>query len=218
MALTPGPSASAGREPTDTPVAGPPDSYDCFLRYSHILSSLLRELLEERFLAELRPHRLTRAQFCCLKLIALNADLRVGELARCLGVTSAASSKSIDKLERLGLVERSSSSEDRRVALITASAEGRRVVERYEAMKAERIGPVVAALGERRVGELCTSLKEVCVGLLDDEAAGRGPCLRCAGYYRADCSVASARGRCALRAPEGAVRGRHRHVQTRSWP
>ena len=68
---------------------------------------------DERFLNEVSPHPLTRAQFCFLKLIALNPDLQVGEVARFLGVSSAAGSKNVDKLERYGLVNRGGSPGER---------------------------------------------------------------------------------------------------------
>lgn len=175
------------------------DGFYRFLRWSHILSSVLREILEDRFLGEVSPHRLTRAQFCCLKLTALNADVQVGELATCLGVSAAASSKNIDKLERLGLVRRESSAEDRRVCLLSATREGRQLVREYEGLKAERIAPVVNAVGAERLEELCDVLEQICVGLLREEHPLRGPCLRCAGYYHANCGVASVQGLCALR-------------------
>ncbi|MCW8984112.1 MAG: MarR family transcriptional regulator, partial [Thermoanaerobaculales bacterium] len=87
----------------------PSDEFYRFLRSGHVLRSLLREFLEEGFLRQVCRHRLTRSQFCFLKLITANSELHVGELARCLGVSPAASSKNLDKLERLGLVYREAS-------------------------------------------------------------------------------------------------------------
>ncbi len=67
----------------------PGDQFYRFLRSGHVLRSLLREFLEEDFLRQVCSHRLTRSQFCFLKLIAANADLQVGELARSIGVSAA---------------------------------------------------------------------------------------------------------------------------------
>ena len=85
---------SDGRFEIAEPTVG---SFYRFLRYGHVLSSLLREFLEEDFLRKVCPHRLTRSQFCFLKLIATNSAIQVGELARSLGVSAAASSKNVDK-------------------------------------------------------------------------------------------------------------------------
>jgi DNA-binding MarR family transcriptional regulator len=169
-----------------------------FLRYSHILSSILREILEEKYLRELKPHALTRAQFCFLKLIALSADLQVGELARCVGVSAAASSKTIDKLERLGLVSREPSPDDRRAILLSASIEGHELVREYERQKACRFAPVIHGLGAERGDQLNDLLEEVCLGLLEIGSPHAGPCLRCAGYYHRECSVSQGEGKCAL--------------------
>lgn len=187
---------SVGRFKIPEPTVG---SFYRFLRYGHVLSSLLREFLEEDFLRKVCPHRLTRAQFCFLKLIATNSDIQVGELARSLGVSAAASSKNVDKLERLGLVSRSSSSEDRRAILLSASADGRQLVREYERLKTSQLAPVIEALGSEKTEVLCDLLEEVCLGLLTRETVPKETCMRCAGYFREGCAVEALEGQCALR-------------------
>lgn len=174
-----------------------------FLRYGHILSSLLREFLESSFLEQLCPHRLTRSQFCFLKLIAANSELQVGELARCLGVSPAASSKNLDRLEELGLVVRETSPEDRRAILLSASEDGRKLVLDFERLKAERLAPAVERLGPERTEAFCDLLREVCLGMLERSTVADTPCMRCAGYYRPDCVVEELQGECALRPKRG---------------
>ncbi len=110
-----------------------------FLRCGHILGSLLKEMLEESYLGERCTHSLTRTQFCLLKLITTNADVHPSEVARYLGVSPAAVTKNVDKLERLGLVHRDPCAEDRRATLLSPSAEGRRVVTEYEDLKTSRM-------------------------------------------------------------------------------
>ena len=186
----------------ESPLSG--EGFYRFLRYGHVLSSLLREFLESSFLDEFCPHRLTRSQFCFLKLIAGNSDLQVGELARCLGVSPASSSKNLDRLEELGLVVRETSPEDRRATLLSASPEGRELVREFERLKAARLAPVIEDLGEDRTDELCNLLQEVCIGLLERSTLSDGPCMRCAGYYRPDCAVEELHGECGLRPRRGA--------------
>jgi DNA-binding MarR family transcriptional regulator len=180
------------------------DQFYRFLRSGHVLRSLLREFLEEDFLRQVCPHRLTRSQFCFLKLIAANSDLKVGELARSIGVSAAATSKNLDKLERLGLVVREASSADRRAILLSASAEGRRLVRDYERHKAAQLAPVIESLGSEKTGLLCDLLEEVCSGMLSRAGNQRETCLRCAGYFRADCAFEKFQGECALRPRRGA--------------
>jgi DNA-binding MarR family transcriptional regulator len=182
---------------SDSPIPG--EGFYCFLRYGHILSSLLREFLESTFLDRLNPHGLTRSQFCFLKLIAGNSELQVGELARYLGVSPAASSKNLDRLEELGLVVRETSPTDRRATLISASSSGREMVESFERLKASRLAPALDELGEQRAAELCDLLEEVCLKLLKQQMVGDEPCMRCAGYYRENCAVEALQGECALK-------------------
>lgn len=187
--------------------ASPGDPFYRFLRYGHVLRSLLREFLEEDFLRQVCPHRLTRSQFCFLKLIATNADLQVGELARAIGVSPAATSKNLDKLERLGLVIREVSSEDRRAILLSASEAGILLVADYERLKAAQLAPVIEALGGDKTEQLCDLLEEVCVGILKRSVNSRESCLRCAGYFSPTCSFEKLQGLCALRS-------RHRREET----
>ena len=170
-----------------------------FLRSGHVLRSLLREFLEEGFLHRVCQHRLTRAQFCFLKLITANTDLQVGELARCLGVSPAASSKNLDRLERLGLVYREASDQDRRAILLRATTEGQELVREYERLKAEQLAPVIDSLGREKTEMLCDLLEEVCGEMLARAEIPRETCMRCAGYYLPHCSFEKFQGECALR-------------------
>ena len=180
-------------------VASPDDQFYRFLRYGHVLRSLLREFLEEDFLRQVCRHRLTRSQFCFLKLIAANSDLQVGELARSIGVSAAAASKNLDRLEKLGLVTRETSNEDRRAILLSTSGDGRRLVRDYEKHKAARLMPVIENLGEEKTAHLCELLEEVCTGMLARVESPRETCLRCAGYYRSECVFEEFQGECALK-------------------
>jgi DNA-binding MarR family transcriptional regulator len=180
-------------------VGGPSEQYFRFLRSGHVLRSLLREFLEEGFLHKVPPHRLTRSQFCFLKLITAKSDLQVGELARALGVSPAASSKNLDRLERLGLVYRETSEHDRRIITLRASTMGETLVLTYESLKAAHLKPVIEALGDEKTEMLCDLLEEVCGEILARVENPREACLRCAGYYLPNCSYEKFQGECALR-------------------
>jgi len=198
--------APVGRSAQTDPVADLSPSgagFYRFLRYGHILSSLLREFLESSFLDQLSPYSLSRSQFCFLKLIAGNSELQVCELARCLGVSPAASSKNLDRLEELGLVVRETSSEDRRATLLSVSPEGRQLVDDFERLKASQLAPVIEELGEDKTEAFCDLLREVCLGVLERSSEADAPCMRCAGYYRPDCVLEEFQGECALKPRRG---------------
>lgn len=156
----------------------------------------MQEILEEKYLHEVSRYPLSVAQFHLLKLITLKGAHQVGEVAEFLGVSSPAASKSIDKLEGLGLVARRPSPGDRRVTLLVATPEGHELVDLYERTKEARLLPVVERLGATEA-ELLTSLLERFSSLLfAGESSDMGFCLRCAAYGDASCSLRGGPGSC----------------------
>ena len=167
-----------------------------FLRSSHVFASVVREILEAKFLQEVCPAPLTRSQFHLLKVIGLNGTHQVGELASFLGMSPPAATKNIDKLERLGLIVRNPSKGDRRATLLSASAKGRRLVRKYESLKTERLAPVLREFNMRELDSFSRLLERFSVSLLNTEAPGNGYCLRCGAYIEQDCPVGRIRGGC----------------------
>ena len=184
---------------SDGGVVSPPEAgVTRFLRYSHVLGSVLREILEDSFLRDRCGARLNRMQLCSLKLVTLASGLRMGDLARCLGVSPAATSKNVDVLARQGLLLRREAPDDRRATVLWATAEGRRLVEQYERLKASRVVPVFESLSEDESEVLCDLLERVCAGLVEG-CVPRGTCLRCTGYFHSSCAVAARQEGCVLR-------------------
>ncbi len=168
------------------------------VRCGHMLGSLLREILDESYLRRRCPHPLTRVQFCLLKLISVNSDLRASVVARYLGVSPAAVTKNVDKLERLGLMVRSSCDQDRRVIRLSATEAGLQLVSDFEEFKAARVLPAMENLGAKDLDDVCDLLEGICYELCESGGNARGVCLRCAGYYEPECSLRFAQGHCAL--------------------
>jgi DNA-binding MarR family transcriptional regulator len=174
------------------------DEVHRFLRCGHTLGSLLREILDDSFLGGVCPLPLTRVQFCLLKLISVNGNLHAGEVARYLGVSPAAITKNVDKLESMGLVARTVSQKDRRATLLSATDDGAELVGKYEALKASRVLPAVDEISPETLEKLCDVLDDVCLEIYERRGSERGICLRCAGYYEPRCPLRAAQGDCAL--------------------
>lgn len=168
------------------------------VRHSHIFASAVREVLELKLVREVSATPLSLSQFHVLKLMSLNGEHQVGEVADFLGVSSPAATKNIDKLEALGLVVRSPSKGDRRATLLSVSAKGRRLVRRYEELKAARLSPVLEKFRPEEVEQLSRLLERFSVSLLEEELAGGddGSCLRCDAYLQSGCPVGRLRGGC----------------------
>ena len=107
-------------------------------------SAVVQEILELKLLREVSPDPLSLSQFHLLKLISLNGQHQVGQVADFLGVSAPAASKNIDKLERLGLVAREQCKGDRRAILLASSRRGRQLVEAVRGAEGrQRLMPVL---------------------------------------------------------------------------
>ena len=187
-------------------VGGHGDHFD-LLRYSHIFSSAVRDLLELKVLREATDAPLTLPQFHLLKLISLNGSHQVGEVAQFLGVSAPAATKNIDKLEGLGLVRRSRSTADRRATLLESSRKGRQLVRRYEALKEERLEPVLDRFSDTELAQFTRMLERFSLQLISQEDSGEGLCLRCSAYYEEACPVNHLRDGCPYQKARDQKRG-----------
>jgi len=178
------PLPAAGRD-------GPPPRR--LLRDAHIFASLVEEILEERALAEVSHHPLSRSQLHLLKLLRLDGQPQIGETARLLGVSDAAASKTVDKLVRLGLARRLHIEGDRRGRRVALSPTGRQLVRDCEAREAARLTPVRDEFTAAELRRFAADLERFCRCLLRQESLEDNLCLRCAAYFAEDCPVAATR-------------------------
>ncbi len=74
---------------------------------------------------------LSPAQMHTVEIIGHNQDMRMKELAERLGVTTGTLTVGVDKLEKLGLVERKPHESDRRSWLIVLTNEGKKMYEQH---------------------------------------------------------------------------------------
>ena len=177
------PNSGRGKKQAD-----PQDLFN-LLRYAHIFSAVVQEILEIKLLSEVSPSPLSLSQFHLLKLISLNGQHQVGQVADFLGVSAPAASKNVDKLERLGLVAREQSKGDRRATLLASSRRGRQLVKRYEELKAERLIPVLESFSKRDLRQLTHLLERFSVALIEAEETGEDLCFRCSAYFDDNCPV-----------------------------
>jgi DNA-binding MarR family transcriptional regulator len=166
------------------------------LRYSHIFSSAVREVLETNLLHEVSPFPLSLSQFHILKLMSVDGEHQVGDVADLLGVSAPAATKNIDKLERLGLIVRKPSKGDRRAILLSVSPLGRKLVLNYEELKSAKLYPLLAEFPEEDVAQFTELLERFSVALFKLEEAGEGYCLRCSAYLEDGCPIGRVRGGC----------------------
>lgn len=85
----------------------------------------------------LAQHGMTHAQWLPLYKLSVDANATVAQIARDLCIDAGAMTRSFDRLEAKGLVERQRSVEDRRVVNLRLTDEGRAVADKVPSVMAE---------------------------------------------------------------------------------
>ena len=125
------PRGQAGRS------AGPIED---FLGSAQVFALALVNVLEARILREVAGTQLTSPQMKVLKLVAQRVS--IGDIAKVLGVSDPAASKTVDRLVRRKLVRRTESEADRRANQLALTAPGSRIIAEYEAARNRRLAQV----------------------------------------------------------------------------
>lgn len=169
------------------------------IRYSHIVSSVVREILEADPLVQAGGAGVTPRQLQLLEFIAV-AGHRIDDVAKFLRVSPPAATKAVDKLERRGLVARTGCAGDRRVRLLECSPEGLELVTRYRALQQETLAGALGGFADEELSRLAALLERYSRALISAETRGDGLCLRCSGYYDPDCPLQFSQHGCAYAA------------------
>lgn len=158
------------------------------IRYSHIVSAAVRDVLEIEPLEEAGGAGMTPRQFLLLEFIARDAH-HLDDVAKFLRVSPPAATKAVDKLEERGLVTRSGCSDDRRLTLLSCSDRGAALVERYRALQEEAMELAMASFDDDDLSRLAQMLERFSLALVSAENHADELCLRCSGHYDRDCPL-----------------------------
>ena len=101
---------------------------------------------------------MTSTQRLALFETAIGGPLRLSELAERMGITAPTTSRAVDGLVELGLVERLPDPADRRAVRIDMTEPGRKDVEGRKARAAAALEPAVAALSAQDRARLAALL------------------------------------------------------------
>ncbi len=169
------------------------------IRYSHIFSSAVREVLEVALLREAGVDGLTPRQLHLLEFIGLAAH-HIDEVAKFLGVTPPAATKAVDTLERHGLVLRRADDTDRRVTMLGCSEAGRSFVERYRSLEQQKLDRVMEGFTDEEAERLTDLLERYALALINSVPNSNAICLRCSGHYDSGCPLQFNEPGCAFHA------------------
>lgn len=166
------------------------------IRYSHIVSSAVHDVLESEPLEQAGGTGMTVRQFHLLEFIAVERH-HIDEVAKFLRVTPPAATKAVDKLEKRGLVVRGACAGDRRLTLLACSDAGLRLVARYRALQQETLAAALSDFADEEISGLAGLLERYSRALVAAETRADGPCLRCSGYFDPDCPLRFTQRGCA---------------------
>lgn len=107
------------------------------------------------------PVDVTVAQHRLLVLLAAHGPQSVGEVAEHLGVNPSNASRHADRLQRLGLVQRTRSTEDGRVVRIELTGAGRRLLDAVTQHRREELDALAARLPHDDAAALAAALRQL---------------------------------------------------------
>ena len=160
-----------------------------FLHNTHIFASMVREILEEKYFRQATDLNITFSQFNLIRLIAINGEHQIREIANFLGVSQAAASKNVDKLVRLGLVKRQVQQGDRRASSLSLTVRSKNIIQKYEALKEEKLKDVLDGFSPSELRTLTRGLQKISFLILEREQDFGDICMKCNAYYTESCRL-----------------------------
>ena len=123
-------------------------------------TSLARKL-EREWANAFKPFGLTPSQAFMLRVILTKPGRHQIELAREMNITKPTASRSLDGLERLGLIERHGSSEDSRSIQIFPSKQALKMLDELNAASGEVTRKFKSLLGTRDFEEVVERMRNI---------------------------------------------------------
>jgi DNA-binding MarR family transcriptional regulator len=159
------------------------------LSSSHIFASAINQILENDLLRRVSPIHVSLAQVHILKLIERDGEHLVSDIAKFLGVSAPAASRSLDRLVRMGLLRRAVPSVDRRTAPLRITLEGRKLLKEYDQVRAECLLPVLDKFTDEELGQFSGLVNRFARFLIEEGGHSGDQCLRCGGIADAKCPI-----------------------------
>jgi DNA-binding MarR family transcriptional regulator len=150
--------------------AQPTQEQDARAAAAHLLHRISRELREPQT-QDWLTLELTMAQLKILFYAYYRGPATVGQIAEALGVSLPTASGTIDKLVKLGMVERFDDPNDRRLVMNKTTAKGGAFVERLRDVRRARVNQALEKLTADEVESLVLGLRVLAsaLGIQDRE-------------------------------------------------
>ena len=165
-------------------------------RNLHMLSAVVRKVLEEGPLNELPEKPISIDQMRLLRLAVLSQDSRIRDVAHGLGIKAATASLTVDRLEAKGFLERRSDLKDKRAVYLEATSYGQEVVQRTADIIDGKLDRLIQELGSRKAERLTELMAEAVTILMRGEHFFGDICLQCGAGCSSTCVIHAMFHRC----------------------
>jgi DNA-binding MarR family transcriptional regulator len=146
---------------------------------------------------------LVLSQVRMLALIDRLPNCGIGDLADYMGVSSAATSRSVERLVRRGMVTRATAGEDRRAVDLAVTPAGRSALKRYQASVRNALDELTGSLDAEKVQEAIALLDQLSLVMVQRYADVDEACFRCGMHFREKCVLRRVVGRHCLNLDTG---------------
>jgi DNA-binding MarR family transcriptional regulator len=141
---------------------GPAISGEVLARAEQQLALLQRRLIKPLNAGGPRSE-LTLTQYHAMSFLAGRGDATISELRDALGFAQSTTSVLVEKLQKLGLVEKSRDGRDHRVARVIPLPKGLRMVQRYRKNAEKALQGLADEVGENAVRDFFKALAKAAV-------------------------------------------------------
>jgi DNA-binding MarR family transcriptional regulator len=158
-------------------------------KIASLLGRILLVSLRMRLPEEVRRIGITFPQLQCLLYLTHHGVSSIGEIATGLSISHPAAVRMVGRLERKGLVRKSTLDSDRRVSEVELTNVGCSMA---GIVRRERLQPIEDGLRDLSVTEregLVRGLEKLVASILKDERVVEFACLRCGEQHDGECVI-----------------------------
>ncbi len=168
-----------------------------FLGSAQIFTQALEEVLDER-VRSAADGALTRAQVKLLQLVAHTDARTISDVAAFLGISTAAASKSVDRLVRRGFFHRQEAPGDRRSIHLSLTDEGRSILSAFTVARDRALSEFFEPVPPEDLKKAAEVLDRLSLHIVQANTS-TDVCFRCNVFFRDKCVLRESAGRSCYR-------------------
>lgn len=167
----------------------------------YLLTQIIQDVCDVNDIKAVAPS-LTKTQFQLLKILDVGGAKTVSELAEIFNISRPAISKTVDKLAKQHLIDRTEVENDRRSVTIALTILGERILVNYNGHRSQRLSQIYENFTEEEIAlfdRMIDKFIDKCVDFQDNMEL---VCLQCDGTFNDNCKLKDRSDSCYYRLRE----------------